>query len=57
MPAFIFISGYFSKRELPLSVSIRKLAVPYLVYEVIYLHTSVIDAIKKIMTRSLKDED
>ena len=36
MPAFIFISGYFSKREMPLSVSIRKLAVPYLVYEVVY---------------------
>lgn len=36
MPAFIFISGYFSKREIPVSVSIRKLAVPYLVYEVIY---------------------
>lgn len=27
------------------------------VYEVIYLHTPVIEAIKKIMTRSLKDED
>lgn len=36
MPAFIFISGYFSKRDIPFSVSIRKLAVPYLVYEVIY---------------------
>lgn len=36
MPAFIFISGYFSKRDLPLSVVIRKLAVPYLVYEIIY---------------------
>lgn len=36
MPAFVFISGYFSKRDLPLSVSIRKLAVPYLIYEVIY---------------------
>ena len=36
MPAFIFISGYFSKRELPISASIRKLFVPYLVYEVIY---------------------
>ena len=37
MPAFIFISGYFSKRDIPLKVSIRKLAVPYLVYEVLYL--------------------
>ncbi|MGN0334482.1 MAG: acyltransferase family protein [Lachnospiraceae bacterium] len=36
MPAFIFISGYFSKRELSLGTLIRKLAVPYLVYEVIY---------------------
>lgn len=36
MPAFIFISGYFSKRELPVSALIRKLLIPYLVYEVIY---------------------
>lgn len=36
MPAFIFISGYFSKRDLPVSTSIHKLLVPYLVYEVIY---------------------
>lgn len=36
MPAFIFISGYFSKRDIPLIVSFRKLAVPYLVYEIIY---------------------
>ena len=36
MPAFIFISGYFSKRKLPISVSVRKLFVPYLVYEVVY---------------------
>ena len=36
MPAFIFISGYFSKRELPLSVLIKKLAVPYLVYQFCY---------------------
>lgn len=36
MPAFIFISGYFSKRKLPVGTLIRKLAVPYLVYEVIY---------------------
>lgn len=36
MPAFIFISGYFSKRELPLKDLVCKLAVPYLVYEVIY---------------------
>lgn len=36
MPAFIFISGYFSKRDVPVSVSVRKLAIPYLVYEAIY---------------------
>lgn len=36
MPAFIFISGYFSKRELPFKDLVCKLAVPYLVYEVIY---------------------
>lgn len=36
MPAFIFISGYFSKRDIPFNVSVRKLAVPYLVYEIIY---------------------
>ena len=36
MPAFIFISGYFSKRELPLSVIIQKLAVPYIIYEFVY---------------------
>ena len=36
MPAFIFISGYFSKRDLPFSTIFQKLAVPYLAYEVIY---------------------
>lgn len=36
MPAFIFISGYFSKRELPLSIIIRKLLIPYIVYEFVY---------------------
>lgn len=36
MPAFIFISGYFSKRVLSFGTLIRKLAVPYIVYEVIY---------------------
>lgn len=36
MPAFIFISGYFSKRELSVGALIQKLAVPYLVYEVVY---------------------
>ena len=36
MPAFIFISGYFSKRELSIGMLLQKLAVPYIVYEVIY---------------------
>ncbi len=36
MPAFIFISGYFSKKEMPLLVTVKKLALPYLIYEVIY---------------------
>lgn len=36
MPAFILISGYFSKKTLPLSVIIRKLAIPYIVYEIVY---------------------
>lgn len=36
MPAFIFISGYFSKKELPFPVILRKLAVPYVIYEIIY---------------------
>lgn len=36
MPAFIFISGYFSKRELSLGVLIHKLAIPYIVYEIMY---------------------
>ena len=36
MPAFIFISGYLSKKELPLLVTVKKLALPYLIYEVIY---------------------
>lgn len=36
MPAFIFISGYFSKRSASFRDLIRKLAVPYLIYEVLY---------------------
>lgn len=45
MPAFIFISGYFSKKEIPISKMIQKLLVPYLVYEVIYylLYVYIID--------------
>lgn len=36
MPAFIFISGYFSKRELPLTTLFVKLGIPYFFYEIIY---------------------
>ena len=36
MPAFIFISGYFSKKKTSFVQLIRKLAVPYLVFEVLY---------------------
>lgn len=36
MPAFIFISGYFSKRKLKFSVILKKLLVPYIVYEFVY---------------------
>ena len=36
MPAFIFISGYFSKKELPFLTIVQRLAVPYIAYEVIY---------------------
>ncbi len=36
MPAFIFISGYFSKRELTFAKLFQKLVIPYLIYEFIY---------------------
>lgn len=36
MPAFIFISGYFSRRELKYAVILKKLLMPYIVYEFIY---------------------
>lgn len=36
MPAFIFISGYFSKKELPFLKIVQRLAVPYIAYEIIY---------------------
>lgn len=36
MPAFIFISGYFSKRDLSFGTLVRKLAVPYVIYELLY---------------------
>lgn len=36
MPAFIYISGYFSKRQHSLTELVQKLLIPYLVYECIY---------------------
>lgn len=36
MPAFIFISGYFSKKKASLEQLIRKLVVPYLIFEILY---------------------
>ncbi|MGL6199483.1 MAG: acyltransferase family protein [Lachnospiraceae bacterium] len=36
VPAFVFVSGYFSKKEYPVHQLIGKLLIPYLVYEVIY---------------------
>lgn len=36
MPAFVFVSGYFSKKDLPLSTIVQRLLVPYLVYEFFY---------------------
>lgn len=44
MPAFIFISGYFSKKKYSAGVLVQKLLVPYLIFEVFYylLYTFVI---------------
>lgn len=36
VPAFVFISGYFSKKQTPFLMLVKKLAVPYLVFEVLY---------------------
>ena len=36
MPAFIFISGYFSKKTMSFEKLIQKLVIPYLVYEMLY---------------------
>lgn len=36
MPAFVFVSGYFSKKNLPLQTIIQRLLIPYLVYEIFY---------------------
>lgn len=36
VPAFVFISGYFSKKKTPVLTLCKKIAVPYLVFEVLY---------------------
>ncbi|MGI6011160.1 MAG: acyltransferase family protein [Ruminococcus sp.] len=36
MPAFIFISGYFAKKKASWEQLVRKLVVPYLIFEVLY---------------------
>ena len=36
MPAFIFISGYFSKKDMRLEKLIQKLVIPYFVFELLY---------------------
>lgn len=45
MPAFIFISGYFSKRVPSLKKLVQSLVIPYFVYEIIYylLYTLILD--------------
>ncbi len=44
MPAFIFISGYFSRKKYSLGKLIQKLLVPYLIFELLYylLYTYVV---------------
>lgn len=36
MPAFIFISGYFSKKAMTFEKLLQKLVIPYFVYEILY---------------------
>lgn len=36
MPAFIFISGYFSQKKYPVDKLFQKLIVPYLIFELLY---------------------
>lgn len=45
MPAFVFISGYFSKKEPSVKRLVSGLVIPYFVYEVVYylLYTFVLD--------------
>lgn len=44
MPAFIFISGYFSKKGCSFLACVKKLAVPYVVYQILYhlLYTAIL---------------
>lgn len=45
MPAFIFISGYFSKRIPSIKKLIKGLVIPYFIYEILYylLYTCILD--------------
>ena len=36
MPAFLFVSGYFSKKKTSVGKLIQKIGIPYLVYEVVF---------------------
>lgn len=36
MPAFVFVSGYFSKKDIPWSKALQKMLIPYLAFQVIY---------------------
>lgn len=36
MPAFIFVSGYFSKKDTPWKKAVQKVLIPYLVFQCIY---------------------
>lgn len=36
VPAFVFISGYFSKKDFPITVLVKSILLPYLVLEIIY---------------------
>ena len=53
MPAFIFISGYFSRRELKVSVNLQKLLVAYIVYVFITFSISLSSTKKQGCTFSI----
>lgn len=50
MPAFIFISGYFSKKGTSFKKLLNGLVIPYFVYEIIYylLYTLILDKETKL---------